>query len=192
MIIKNRKMDSYQDRALFWVAKAAGMDETRYWMNSVLFLPEPLNSITAVATDGRRLHLAVFPETVKDHWDVVLDGEYGTKIDRRTANDLVLSASVGQPYVNWRRVVPENQPYRVNTDTFKGQPRHFLGQLLVAIQDAGHQIPRFEPDYIEDVAEMGVGRVSFETNSKAFKFHCLPNDPYQRMAVVMPAQRVMQ
>lgn len=193
MIIKNNKGTAERDRALFWVAKAAATDQARCSMTGVLFTPTPANHITAVATDGRRLHMATFPETCLDYWDVIPDRERPTAITRRNTREVVFGSLMDHVYPNYERVIPLKQPYGVNVEDFVGQPRHFMGQLLVAIQDAGHQIPRIESEYAEDVGEMpAVMRASFSTPDKAFRFDSLPTDPFQRMAVVMPMRRVVE
>lgn len=194
MIIKNTKGTSERDRALLWVAKAAAADPFRnYAMTGVLFTRVDDGRVAAVATDGSRLHLAVFPETCLDYWDVTPSEEYPTRIDRRNTRELALGSLMKHTYPNYRRVIPDDQPHSIDASNFReGAARHFLGQLLVAIQDAGYLIPRFDPRFIEDVGEMVVGRVSFGEVAKAFRFDSHYTDPFQRLAVVMPMQRVMR
>lgn len=191
MIIKNNKGTAERDRALFWVARAAGMDETRYFMNGVLFLASPANHVTAVATDGRRLHLAVFPETCRDFWDVhyCTDEWHATRIERRTSREVVFGGEIPHTFPNYERVIPQNVPYSVSTEEFVSRPELFLGQLLVAIQDADHLIPRFEPQYVDHAAEAPIKTVSFGPVDKAFRFDTDHQDPFRRMAVIAPMQR---
>lgn len=193
MIIKNNKSATERDRALFWVAEAATMDEAHHFMKSVLFIDSPKNHVTAVATDGRRLHMAVFPETCKDYWDVhyAQPGDLKpTSIEKKTKRDITLGSVIDHPFPNYQRVIPEDLPYHVYTTDFFGPPEFFHGSMLVAIQDAGHRIPRFKPYYIDRVAEAPIDKISFETPEKAFRFDAPSSDPFKRMAVIMPLQRL--
>lgn len=188
MIIKNNKNMSEQERALFWVAKAAELnDETRYFMNGVLFRRRPDGTIMAVATDGRRLHMAFFPETVD--WDVFInegDGTHPTRIEKMNTRELVFGSEIHQTFPNYERVIPDTA-YQIDVHT-PARPELYYGYLVTAIQDAGHRVPRFEPKYITDAAEIFPNNVGFSTPDKAFTFYN-HQDAFKRLAVIMPMRR---
>jgi hypothetical protein len=188
MIIKNRKQDKPSDRILFWVGKAASMDDTRYFMKSILFVPNGEHRVDAIATDGYRLHLATFDKSTVDAWGVhVSDDLRPVAIERRSKTELILGGIVNDQYPNYRRVIPESPAYMIATDEFnKEQPQHFYGHMVVAMQDAGYLVPRFNPEYIVDAAEIAPTSVRFDGPDKAFRF-----DAPDQMAVVMPKTRVL-
>jgi hypothetical protein len=183
-------------QALLWVARAVSTDKTRYGMDGILFQEHPAeeNMVIAVATDARRLHYAELPKwTISDIPGIYISPTAG--IDRhamqckasRTKIEIYGTHEIQFP--NWSRVIPD-APYKI--DIPDGPKEFFSCDTLIAIQDAGHQVPCVNSSYMDDIYDMqdrGPDYISYEAPGRAIKFE---NIERNKMAVLMPAQRNRQ
>ena len=183
-------------KSLLWVARAVSTDKTRYGMDGILFQEHPTeeNMVIAVATDARRLHYAELPKwTIADIPGIYISP--GAGIDRhamqckasRTKIEIYGKHDIQFP--NWDRVIPD-APYKI--DIPDGPQEAFVSGTLIAIQDAGHQVPCINSLYMNDIYDMqerGPDFMSYEAPGRAIKFENIERD---KIAVLMPMQRNRQ
>lgn len=178
--------NSEAERAICWVALAADpKDDFHVFKSTVYFAQSSApGEVQVVATDGRRLHSAVVSTSFVERNGLEIGKAYA--VTKRTKTILELSATpANAPWPNYDRIIPDiadGHMFQLKGDKF------FYGRLLVAIQDSGLLIPRFDLGFIEDVMSARVDEAWYFDHSKAMVFACA-NDPFEKFAVVMPMAR---
>lgn len=204
LTVGKRSADDH-GKALAWVATARNTDKARYGMGGILFVSHN-DMVRAVATDGRRLHLATLPREYVSSLDVeICDNSdhttwHATNVRKLTNSELVLGDADTHGYPDYERVIPRYTmravlPDRATSSTW------LHADIVCALQDSGTVVPRLNANYVSDVCsyEYAPDIVQFKHAQIADSARDRDKpivlsraiDGDDRVAVIMPAQRIL-
>ena len=199
-IIKTGKKASYNDRALAWIAQANCKDANREILNGILFVESTNNTVHAIATDARRLHMARLPLSYVESLNVRINKDsdsreewQATQIAKFTKTELILGDTSPYQYPNYKRVIPS---YTHIAPIPTVENRFMYGAIASTLQKAGTLVKIVDANFVTDLTNYDYYPTDIayypctadSPNSDKNKAILISseNDSFERIAVIMP------